>query len=68
MAKTFPAVAAVLAFAIVAGSNILSGFMSDYLACGLASAASCVAWRSSKRRFVNRAHREMVRLYGSEWR
>ncbi|UWU75750.1 hypothetical protein N2603_38160 [Bradyrhizobium huanghuaihaiense] len=50
LAGTFPAVAALLAFAIVVGSDNLSGFMNDYLACGLALVASCIAWRSAQRR------------------
>ncbi|OPY95228.1 hypothetical protein A5906_09585 [Bradyrhizobium sacchari] len=56
-----------LTFVVVAGGNILWDFVNSYIACGLALAASVVAGVCVERAFINRAHREMIRLHGVDW-
>ncbi|MCP3392378.1 hypothetical protein NLM27_26895 [Bradyrhizobium sp. CCGB12] len=56
----------ILTFIIVAGSNILWGFMNSYLACGFALAASLTVGICIERVFVKRSHREMIRRHGRD--
>lgn len=56
-----------ITFVVVAGSNILWNFMNSYIACGLALAASVTAGFCIERAFIERSHREMIRLHGADW-
>ncbi|SDI97496.1 hypothetical protein SAMN05216338_103521 [Bradyrhizobium sp. Rc2d] len=53
-----------LTFIVVAGSNIFWNFINSYVACGLALAASVASGFCVERAFINRSHREMIRLHG----
>ncbi|AJA65766.1 putative membrane protein YccC [Bradyrhizobium huanghuaihaiense] len=56
-----------LTFVGVAGSNMFWNFMNDYIACGLALAASVTAGFCVERVFIERSRREMIRLHGADW-
>ncbi|MCD9824403.1 MULTISPECIES: hypothetical protein [Bradyrhizobium] len=56
-----------LTFVGVAGSNMFWNFMNDYIACGLALAASVTAGLCVERVFIERSRREMIRLHGADW-
>ncbi|MDA9489040.1 branched-subunit amino acid ABC-type transport system permease component [Bradyrhizobium sp. USDA 3311] len=53
--------------AVTAGSASWD-FLNTYFACILALAASFGAGLWFERAFIKRAHREMTRLHGADWR
>lgn len=67
MFRNFRRAAAVLSFMAIAGSNFLWGVPNSYLPYGLALVASLLVDAYLQRIFVDRAYREMVRLYGADW-
>lgn len=68
MVKTFRNTAMGLTFVVVAGSNIIWSLLDDYVACGLAVAASVTAGFCVERAFIKRSHREMIRQHGADSR
>ncbi|MBB4363062.1 RNase P protein component [Bradyrhizobium sp. CIR18] len=67
MAKAFRSTVMALTFVVVAGSNIIWSLLDDYVACGLALAASATAGFCVERAFIKRSHREMIRQHGTDW-
>ncbi|MBM7488232.1 hypothetical protein [Bradyrhizobium canariense] len=67
MVKAFRNMLMALAFVGVAGCNVFWNFMNDYMACGLALAASVTAGLCVERIFIERSRREMIRLHGADW-
>ncbi|MFK4654210.1 hypothetical protein ABIF97_004144 [Bradyrhizobium japonicum] len=66
MIKRFRNATAVLTFAAVSGASSF-GFINSYFVFGLALIASFIIGSCTERVLVDRAYREMVRLYGAEW-
>ncbi len=67
MVKAFRNLIMTLTFVGVAGCNMFWNFMNDYMACGLALAASVAAGFGVERIFIERSRREMIRLHGADW-
>ncbi|MGY4627324.1 hypothetical protein ACVWY3_005080 [Bradyrhizobium sp. USDA 4486] len=67
MVKAFRDTVMGLTFVVVAGSNIIWSLLDDYVACGLALAASVAAGFCVERAFIKRSHREMIRQHGADW-
>ncbi|MDA9393080.1 hypothetical protein WN73_21410 [Bradyrhizobium sp. CCBAU 45394] len=67
MVKAFRNTVMALTFVVLAGSNIIWNLLDDYVACGLAVAASVTAGFCVERAFINRSHREMIRRHGADW-
>ncbi|MGL3104608.1 hypothetical protein [Bradyrhizobium sp. BR 1432] len=66
MIKTFRNASVILTFVAVTGGSSC-GSMNNCFAFGLALVASFTAGSCIERILLNRAYREMVRLYGAEW-
>ncbi|MBB4423974.1 hypothetical protein GGD66_002518 [Bradyrhizobium sp. CIR48] len=67
MVKAFRNTIMALTFVVVAGSNIIWSLLDDYVACGLAVAASVTAGFCAERAFIKRSHSEMIRQHGADW-
>ncbi|WP_439397029.1 hypothetical protein ACRQ5Q_08345 [Bradyrhizobium sp. PMVTL-01] len=67
MAQAFRSTVMALTFVVVAGSNIIWSLLDDYVACGLALAASVTAGFCVERASIKRSHGEMIRQYGADW-
>lgn len=67
MVKAFRNTVMALTFFVLASSNMIWNLVDDYIACGLAVAASVTAGFCVERALVNRSHREMIRLHGADW-
>ncbi|SFN64115.1 hypothetical protein SAMN05216573_117124 [Bradyrhizobium sp. Rc3b] len=55
-------------FLAIAAGNAAWDLVNSYFACILALAASFAAGLWLERAFIRRAHREMTRLHGADWR
>ncbi|MGY3462880.1 hypothetical protein ACVWW5_008385 [Bradyrhizobium sp. LM3.4] len=58
--------AAALTFTVVAVGGFWS-LSNSYFICGLALVASIFVRRTVERSFIKRAHRDMVRIHGTDW-
>ncbi len=67
MARAFRSTVMALTFVVVTGSNIVWSLLDDYVACGLALAASVTAGFCVERALIKRSHREMIRQHGADW-
>ncbi|MGY3238545.1 hypothetical protein ACVWZ4_000822 [Bradyrhizobium sp. USDA 4472] len=55
-------------FLAVAAGNATWDLVNSYFGCILALGASFAAGRCFERALIRRAHREMTRLHGADWR
>lgn len=55
-------------FLAISAGNTTWDLVNSYFGCILALAASFVAGLWFERAFIRRAHREMTRLHGADWR